>query len=100
MCAVVADEAIAPIVEADSKLGVACHGFDAALVGSHAEIAAADCHGALVRMVRHADDPVTVPVGPVDPIIETPDQPIHAVLRIPFPEAGKDDALLIGLAVP
>ena len=96
MVAVVAGEAVSPVVEAVAELTAARGRLEARAVGLEAEVAATDRDGLVVRPRRVADVAAVAPRDAVNPAVEAPLEAVHERLDVLGPEAGEDDLLLVG----
>jgi hypothetical protein len=68
-------------------LGHAGLGLDDAVVRPQAKVPAADVDGIVV--VERGDFAIGIAVGPVDPVVQAPQQAVDAVLLVAFDETFK-----------
>ncbi len=97
--AVIADEPVAPVVEAMAELAAARDRLEVRPVGPEAEVAAAEGHGLRVGLGQVADLAAIAPARPVDPAVGAPDQAVHEPLHVLGAEAGEELAPDVGHAV-
>ena len=75
-------EPVAPIVASQPELRHSCQRFNIPCVRAYPEIATADVDR-LTRLQR-LDGSSTVSIGHIEPVVQPPGKPIHAMLLVPF----------------
>ncbi|OYW11322.1 MAG: hypothetical protein B7Z55_19470, partial [Planctomycetales bacterium 12-60-4] len=95
--AIVVAEPVAEIVAGAAELRQAVDRFHRAGLGMNPQVTAANLQ--LLACFRRGDLAPRVAVAEVQPTVETPSKAVHAMLLVPFGEAGVEDFTNVGLAV-
>ena len=90
-------EPVPPVVAVPPELGDARLRLELPAVRPEAEVAAVDAHHPAGAV--GSDHPSAPAVGPVNPVVETVLEPVHAVLLVPFTESAEEGALEVGFPV-
>src|SRR5262249_44714672 len=89
-------EPVVPIVTGLAELAEAADRLGrSAAVGPKAEIAPVDRDRFLRRIAWPADAAAATAVGPADPVVQAPSQPVDAQLLVAGPKTGEHEALLV-----